>query len=152
MARMNWDRVRREAGLARFGYSDWLDAAESRLWDFPDDTRPRRSKGRKPSKAERLRREAEALGISEEELKQRRREEARRDRLLAAEARRRGVTTKQLRRMVATGQVRLPGLPAPSGAVIVSSGRARVPTKRRSGRGQAPDARSSGRDRGARPA
>jgi hypothetical protein len=130
---MNWDQTRRRQLAARsMDYSERMDAAETRLWDTAPERRDRQGADRrgragarsngKPTKAERLRREAAAAGISEAELRRRRRHAAENDRLLAAEARRRGIKVKELRAMIERGEAHLPALPRPSGRVIVSSG------------------------------
>jgi hypothetical protein len=61
--------------------SERRDTADSMLWDLP-----RQSGGRGTTKAERLRRDAAGLGVTEPELKPRRRESAQRDQLRSAEA------------------------------------------------------------------
>lgn len=119
MGRMNWDRVRRDNRLARSDdYSARMEAAESLLRDPPRHRRAKRL-----AKSEKLRRDAAAAGISAAELQRRRRQLAKQDPLLKAEARRRGIKSKQLRRMIERGEASMPPPPQPSGRLIVSSGR-----------------------------
>jgi hypothetical protein len=139
MSRLNWDRAHRQALVARaVDYSARMDAGEAMLWDTPDRARQQTRKST-VSKARRLRRDAASAGVAVADLKRRRREIALQKRLLAAEARRRGITVKQLRRMIEHGQVAMPTLPEPSGQVAVSSGRSRKSgPARRAGPGPAP--------------
>lgn len=107
MARMDWDRARRDALVTRStDYSERMDAAES-AFEESDDSARRPGKQKALSTAEQKRHQANVE----------------RERLLAAEARRRGIKVKRLRRMIERGEVSVPGLPQPSGQVIVSSGR-----------------------------
>jgi hypothetical protein len=65
MAGMNWDRARRDALMARStDYTNRADAAELRLVDRPGHA-ARKGHKKGGSKAERRRRAAAALGISE---------------------------------------------------------------------------------------
>jgi hypothetical protein len=161
MARMNWDRVRGENALARtWDYSARLDDEEGRLHGHPDAanggsvqarpargrSKPKRAAGKAPivprslqpkaaTRAERHRRDAEQAGISVEELKERRRRAALESAAMGAEARRRGITTKQLRRMIERGDAEPPDRQqAPrSGTVVSSTGRTRR-AQRKAGR------------------
>ena len=106
MGRINWDRARRDAMVARSSdYSARMDAAESTLWDRPAKTQQRPKRG--PSK-EQLRRDAAALGLAPSVLKRRRAEFDRRPESMAAEARRRGIKVRELRRLIERGEAKLP--------------------------------------------
>jgi hypothetical protein len=90
------------------------------------------------TKSQQRERDAQALGITVEELKARRSAEAAEGAALAAEARRRGIKVKQLRKLIASGKVAPPTVgqrTAPAGhrkptarstpAVVSKTGRAR---------------------------